>query len=73
VGEGRRHQPRQGWIEVACIVPSTAEVVVSMRPVCVFANGPDSEIELLRGDLHGRWRQVARLVMIAAGAGLPAA
>jgi hypothetical protein len=44
-----------------------------MRPVCVFANGPDSEIELLRGDLHGRWRQVARLVMIAAGAGLPAA
>jgi transposase len=35
-----------------------------MRPVSVFANGPDSEIELLRGDLHGRWRQGTRAVMV---------
>jgi transposase len=35
-----------------------------MRPVRVFANGPDSEIELLRGDLHGRWRQGTRAVMV---------
>jgi transposase len=35
-----------------------------MRPVSVFANRPASEIELLRGDLHGRWRQAARAVMV---------
>jgi transposase len=35
-----------------------------MRPVSVFANGPGSEIEQLRGDLHGRWRQAARAVMV---------
>jgi len=35
-----------------------------MRPVCVFANGPDSEIELLRVSLRGRWRQAARAVMV---------
>jgi hypothetical protein len=33
-----------------------------MRPVCVFANGPDSEIELLRGDLHGLCTASARPV-----------
>ena len=35
-----------------------------MRPVSVFANGPGSEIEQLRGDLHGRWRQATRPVMV---------
>ena len=35
-----------------------------MRPVSVFANGPGSEIERLRGDLHGRWRQATRAVMV---------
>jgi transposase len=35
-----------------------------MRPVCVFANGPGSEIERLRADLRGRWRQAARAVMV---------
>ena len=35
-----------------------------MRPVSVFANGPGSEIEQLRADLHGRWRQATRAVMV---------
>jgi transposase len=35
-----------------------------MRPVCVFANAPSSEIEQLRNDLRGRWRQPARAVMV---------
>ena len=40
------------------------EVVISMRPVRVFANGPECELEQLRGDLHGRWRQATRAVMV---------
>src|SRR6201996_881197 len=44
--------------------PPAGEVVISMRPVSVFANGTGSEIEQLRGDLHGRWRQAARAVMV---------
>jgi transposase len=35
-----------------------------MRPVSVFANSPDSEIERLRAELRGRWRQAARAVMV---------
>ena len=35
-----------------------------MRPVSVFANGPESEIEQLQADLHGRWREAARAVMV---------
>ena len=35
-----------------------------MRPVSVFANGPDSEIERLRAELRGPWRQAARTVMV---------
>ena len=35
-----------------------------MRPVSVFAKAPGSEIEQLRGDLQGRWRQAARAVMV---------
>ena len=53
-----------GWIEVASIVHPPGEVVVSMRPVSVFAKGPGSETEQLRGDLHGRWRQATRGVMV---------
>ena len=53
-----------GWIEVASIVLPPGEVVVSMRPVCVFAKGPGSEIEQLRAELRGRWRQAARAVMV---------
>src|SRR5262249_61648166 len=45
-----------------------------MRPVCVFANGPSSEIEQLRASLRGRWRQAARAVMVLLSLqGLPAA
>jgi len=35
-----------------------------MRPVCVFANGPDGEAERLRAGLQGPWRQAARAVMV---------
>jgi transposase len=35
-----------------------------MRPVSVFAKGPGSEIEQLRADLQGRWRQAIRAVMV---------
>ena len=45
-----------------------------MRPVCVFAKGPGSEIERLRASLRGRWRQAARAVMVLLSLqGLPAA
>ena len=45
-----------------------------MRPVSVFAKGPGREIEQLRGDLHGRWRQATRAVMVLLSLhGLPAA
>src|SRR5919109_3647792 len=53
-----------GWIEVASNVHPPGEVVVSMRPVSVFAKGPGSEIEQLRAELQGRWRQATRAVMI---------
>jgi len=43
-----------------------------MRPVSVFAKGPGSEIELLRAQLQGPWRQAARAVMVLLPAhGLP--
>jgi transposase len=35
-----------------------------MRPVCVFANAPASEVDRLRADLRGPWRQAARAVMV---------
>ena len=35
-----------------------------MRPVSVFAKGPASEVEQLEADLHGRWRQATRAVMV---------
>src|SRR5436190_4092893 len=35
-----------------------------MRPVSVFANGPDAEAERLRAKLRGPWRQAARAVMV---------
>ena len=35
-----------------------------MRPVSVFANGPDAEAERLRAQLRGPWRQAARAVMV---------
>ena len=35
-----------------------------MRPVCVFAKGSGEEIERLRADLRGRWRQAARAAMV---------
>jgi hypothetical protein len=44
--------------------PPTGEVVISMRPVFVFANGPDAEAEQLRAELRGRWRQAARAMMV---------
>jgi hypothetical protein len=63
-----------GWIEVAHIVRPAGEVVISMRPVSVFANGPGSEIEQLEAALRGRWRQATRAVMVLLSAhGLPPA
>jgi Homeodomain-like domain len=35
-----------------------------MRPVSVFADAPDREIDQLREELRGRWRQAARAVMV---------
>ena len=35
-----------------------------MRPVSVSAKSPGSEIEQLRAELQGRWRQAARAVMV---------
>jgi len=49
------------------IVRPAGEVVISMRPVSVFANGPGSEIGLLRAELQGRWRQAGRAVMVLLG------
>jgi len=46
------------------IVHPAGEVVISMRPVSVFANGPAGEIDLLRAELQGRWRQAGRAVMV---------
>ena len=54
--------------------PPAGEVVISMRPVCVFANGSDIEIERLRAGLQGQWRQATRAVMVLLSLhGLPAA
>jgi transposase len=53
-----------GWIEVAHIVRPAGEVVISMRPVSVFAYGPASEVEQLEAGLRGRWREAARAVMV---------
>src|SRR5205814_8952069 len=44
--------------------PPAGEVVISMRPVSVFANGPRSEFEKVQAGLHGRWREAARAVMV---------
>ena len=44
--------------------PPAGEVVISMRPVSVFANGPVNEIELLQDGLRGQWRQATRAVMV---------
>jgi hypothetical protein len=35
-----------------------------MRPVSVFADGPDAGAERLRAQLRGQWRQAARAVMV---------
>jgi transposase len=35
-----------------------------MRPVSVFANGPEASIEELRAELRGRWRQARRAMMV---------
>ncbi len=35
-----------------------------MRPVSVFANGPDAEAERLRAQLLGPWHQAARAMMV---------
>ena len=53
-----------GWIEVGSNVHPPGEVVISMRPVSVFAKGPASEIERLQASLRGPWRQAGRAVMV---------
>ena len=53
-----------GWVEVATSFRPAGEVVISMRPVSVFSNGPASQIEQLQADLRGQWRQAARAVMV---------
>jgi DNA-directed RNA polymerase specialized sigma24 family protein len=35
-----------------------------MRPACVFANGPACQIEQLRDQLRGSWREGLRTVMV---------
>jgi transposase len=35
-----------------------------MRPVSVFAKGPAGAVAQLEADLHGRWRQATRAVMV---------
>jgi hypothetical protein len=50
------------------------EVLISMRPVSVFANGPSGAIEELRDDPQGWWRQAVRAVMMLLSVqGLPPA
>jgi transposase len=50
------------------------EVVVSVRPVSVFANGPPDEIEQVLRRLRGPWRQGLRAVMVLLSSrGMPAA
>ena len=44
--------------------PPPGEVVISMRPSVVFANGPASETGRLQGGVRGPWRQAARAVMV---------
>jgi transposase len=45
-----------------------------MRPVCVFAHGPGSEMDRLRSGLRGPWRPAVRAVMVLLSVqGLPAA
>jgi hypothetical protein len=53
-----------GWIEVACHRPPSRRGRDQYAPGQVFANGPECELEQLRGDLHGRWRQATRAVMV---------
>lgn len=63
----RRDSARVAAVRVGSKVPQhppAGEVVISMRPVSMFADGPDSEIERLRAQLRGRWRQAARAVMV---------
>ena len=63
-----------GRIEVASIVHPAGEVVISMRPVSVFANGPGSGIEQPEAGLRGQWRQATRAMMVLLSThGLPAA
>jgi hypothetical protein len=45
-------------------IQPAGEVVISMRPVSVFAKGPASEIEQLEAALRGPWRQAGRAVMV---------
>jgi hypothetical protein len=53
--------------------PPADEVVISMRPVSVFANGSGSEIERLEANLRGRWREATRAVILLPSLhGLPA-
>jgi hypothetical protein len=46
------------------IIQPAGEVVISMRPVSVFAKGPADEIEKLGAGLRGPWRQAGRAVMV---------
>ena len=56
------------------IVHPAGEVVISMRPVSVFAKGPGSGIEQLEAELRGRWRQATRAMMVVLSLhGLPPA
>jgi len=63
-GRGVGKELAGGWIEVAYNAHPFGEVVVSMRPVSVFANGPEDSIEQLRADLRRRWRQARRAVTV---------
>jgi hypothetical protein len=63
----RRDSARVAAVRVGSKLPQhppAGEVVISMRPVSVFADGPDSEIERLRAQLRGSWRQTARAAVV---------
>jgi hypothetical protein len=67
------HQPRRELDRSCPHRPPANEIVISVRPVSVFAKGPDCEIEQLRGYLRSQRRETARAVMVLLSLhGLPA-
>jgi hypothetical protein len=50
------------------------QMLANKTGLSVFTKAPGSDVEQLRGDLHGRWRQTTRAVMVPLSLrGLPVA